>query len=304
MATSYFGNRSGSSGISPFYQLRNFPLVNKTNYEQISFTASENNGIPVLRAAAANNRFLFVDTTNLRLVTDNASGTSSTVSTVTVTTLFASSTIVTMHLNTTDQCMYVLLRNGANQLQLIKVTDAGGTSSALGSPFTPATPARWPSNYATDTATMYVDGAGHVRVYYRGYYHQINKTTGAIVSQDNAVTIGSYSLINTNYVSNDGTVACSRFEGANVAGQPDIILTNLISATSGVAKDLVLPQEYFFAARHTKSNSGAANILMVDSDKIFLGSIAITAQYTPMGYYYRSDFDQALRSVADWYAGS
>jgi len=178
VSTTYFNKGSSSgSGDSPFYKLKPIPLINKTNivrdddFSSVSFTH-----IPVWRSAAANNYFVSAGTTT-SLYSINAAGVASLVGTSTFNTYLTSSSAACFFLSTSDQCLYVLLY-ASPQYRLIKISDTLGTTTTIGSAFTPSSATRWPTQIPSDPATMLDDGTGSIKVYFRGYTHQINKTTG------------------------------------------------------------------------------------------------------------------------------
>lgn len=303
--TSYFNSGSRNAvGESPFYKLKNIPLPSKTNF---SLATNSPSGLPVFRSAVANNVFRTTGSTNIKLVTLNANGTETTVTNVATTTYLAGSVRAVLHLNTTDQCLYVLCVNSGTY-QLLKITDGAGTTSTIGSSFTPTTAGNWPTSDTTaglgSSGVMYVDGAGHLRVYCNGYYHQINRTTGAIVSQDTAVTIGSYNLKDTTYLTTDSAIASSILSGSPSSNYPYIKFRNITSSISGMINSITFPDNYVLSGKIQSSPSDATYITMVDSDKVFIGSATESTNIEPFGYFYRSDFDQFLQSVVDWYAGA
>lgn len=90
-------------------------------------------------------------------------------------------------------------------LQLYKINDTTGARTAVGSAFTPATVANW--TFAVGGGHAYISGANMKFVSIPNhvpYVHTINLSTGAIVSQDQALTLS------------DGTVVKQFFQSANV----------------------------------------------------------------------------------------
>ena len=304
--TSYFNAGSvGGNGDSPFYKLKPIPLINRTNIPKVSnYSSFAYTNLPVWRSAVANNYFQFDSIfSQVTLFSVNAAGTSSTLGTSTFTSYLTSSNAVAVHLNTTDQCLYVLLYESP-QYRLIKVSDAAGTTTAIGSAFTPTTASRWPTHLKDDPATMLDDGTGSIKVMFRGYTHQINKTTGAIVTQDVAVTIGSYSLVNTFYMSLDNAVAVSPIQDTGVGGSSSVLkIPNLVTVDCGQLFDLRLVSE---RVTERLVDNSFDTLLLVDNDKIFVGKVdgSSGSGQNIFGYVYRSDFDQFLRSVADWSVGA
>lgn len=295
MGYSTFGNASSTSGDSPFHKLKLIPLLNKTN----SGTVKK---IPVWRSAAANNSFqLLAGGDSWTLSSTNSSGVDSTIATLTASTYLGSTPLVTLfHVNTAAQCMYVLLRNSANQMILVKTDDVTGTTTAIGSAFTPTTVARWPTSAIE--GVMSIDGSGHMRVSYRGFYHQINVTTGSIVTQDTALVIGSYNTSWVSYTTVDGTIGLQTFAPvSDTTGAESMGLGGLLSTTSGHTIYLKLPMRDVMLGGNYQ-NTGNTPFCLADSDKIFLDAYSQDADQGLRGYIYRADFDAMLRSVVDWYA--
>jgi len=302
VSTSYFNTRGGlSTGESPFYKLKSIPLINKTFVEVSGTNASVYiKGLPVYRSAAANYRFI-ISGTSIVLRLDQASGTPSTITTVDPTTHLAASSVVAVHLNSTDQCLYVLIKAGTS-FRALKIGDMSGTVTTLGSSFTPATTANWPTSLS-DSASMQIDSDGHLRISINGKYHQLNKTTGAIIVQDSSYTIGSYSLLDTDYISVDGTIAASKFSGQGVdTGSSALWFPRVVSANTGIIAGKTLPISYVFSGfSDVIDNNSYVNRVLVDDDKVFLGEVG--GQADAAGYFNRSDYDQFLSSLVDWYSG-
>jgi len=304
VSTSYFNtNNGGGNGISPFHTLKKIPLTNKTYVERSSTIGNPTDtdgGIPVWRAAVANNVFVILTASTLKLSSINSAGTETIIASIDTATYLASSTIVGIHLNTADQCLYLLINASANY-RLIKISDSGGAVTTIGASFAPATAVNWPTSTGSP-ATCYVDSGANFRIIYRGVYHTINKSTGAIVTQDTAITVGSFSLVNTNYLSSDGATASTALIGSGVSGVSDTNVPVIVNTTSGIISHLTLPTEYIFDSWRQYDNNSTAGIIMIDDDKLFLGDYDST---TPkFGYVYRADFDQFLQSVVDWYTGA
>jgi hypothetical protein len=303
MSVNYFGNRSSSNSESPFYKLKNVLLLNKTNTAR-----GQDAGMPVYRTAVANNLFKAPSAAEISLGTITSAGGVTAVATVSTTTHLANSVAACYHLNTSDQCLYVLAYTSSPSiaLQLMKVSDSTGVLTAIGSSFVPANPTWWPSSATSnnEVATMYVDGSNHIRVYMDGYYHQINKTTGAIVSQDTIVTIGSYNLKDTSYLNTTGTVACQRPVAGGVAGDQTLGFPSIHSVASGIVVDLNTKVSNIFDQRQSYAGSDFSQMIRVDSDKVFFGNLGIGGSTRSFGYYNISDFDQCLQSIVDWYSGA
>ena len=302
--TSYFnaGSRSGG-GESPFYKLKPIPMTQKTNWGDGAFTT--NAQLYVLRSGVTNNVFKIDEQAVCYLASVSSTGSATNINTVTYSSLLSGAASTCFHLNSADQCLYVLIRI-TNSFQLIKISDSSGLATALGSSFTPANPSRWPlslqeGNATRYRATMEVDGSGHIRVYMEGYYHQINKTTWAIVSQDNVVSVG-YSLNTTSYYRNTLGVATHSLQH-NLTSQRDrTTLPRVVSSTSGVIADRVFPTSWLVSNGAVYEDN--SHPILVDNDKVWLGNyLSTNSGSVSIGYVYRSDFDSFLQSIVDWYVG-
>lgn len=303
--TSYFnaGGRTSSSN-SPFYQIKPLPLLTKTNTEYFATnSAYQKQGLDVWRAGAANKNFVLPTLNSLVLRTINSNGTTTTVTTTNSASYTGGSgEYSAFHLNTADQCLYCLIEQNPTYA-LIKVGDSSGIATAIGSSFTPATPANWPNQYQTDRATMFVNGAGHIEITYRGFKHQINKSTGAIVTQDVPITIGGFSCIGCDYVTADGLTACSSFTAQGLSLDTNTIaIPRVVNVASGIIEMTGLSVSDIFNSRKQTSTTDIINMTRVDADKIYVGSMVATTT-NAFGYIYSSDYDQFLQSVVDWYVG-
>lgn len=299
MGYSTFGNRGGGSGDSPFYKIKRIPLINRTNV-----TSDTDARMSVWRAAAANNEFSLLTSSTLNLRGTNSSGVATSIATLDVTTYSGSTpTIVGLHLNTAAQCMYVLIRNSLNELRLIKMDDTTGVHSAVGSLFTPTTPARWPASSGTamlGLSQMWVDGGGHLRIQGGGYYHQLNTTTGSVVTQDTALVIGSFNTSWVNYVTTDGATGIGGLSfNSSVTGREVVTVSNIVNATSG---HFNITTSNFNLLDDINYANEVMGLCTVDDDKLFIGvTAALNTSYK--GYVYRSEFDLMLQSIVDWQAG-
>ncbi len=303
--TSYFnsGNRVSSSN-SPFYQIKPLPLTTKTNTEYFSSNSTvQKQGLDVWRTGAANKNFLLSTSSSLVLRTINSNGTTTTVTTTNSASYTGGSGEYSVfHLNTADQCLYCLIRQSTTYA-LIKIGDASGIATAIGGSFTPATPANWPQQYSADRPTMFVNGSGNIEITYRGFKHQLNKSTGAIISQDVAISVGSYSAIGCDYLTADGLTAASSFNTQSLNLEANSVsIPRIVNTSSGIIEMVALSISDIFNSRKITTLNDILNIVRVDSDKMYLGSI-VPAAPNPFGYIYTSDYDQFLQSVVDWYIG-
>lgn len=303
--TSYFnaGSKSGG-GNSPFYQIKPLPLLTKTNTEYFSSNSSQHRqGLDVWRSAAANKNFLLSSSSSMVLRTINSNGTPTTVTTTNSGSYTGGSGEYSVfHLNTADQCLYCLIEQSP-VYALIKIGDSSGIATAIGSSFTPATPANWPNSYNNDRPTMYINAAGNIEITYRGFKHQLNKTTGAIITQDVPITIGGFSCIGSDYLTTDGLTAASSLGNQNYSlDSNSTSITRIVNASSGIIEMVGISVPEIFNNRKVTSTNDIVNVVRVDTDKMYIGSLT-GANVNPFGYIYISDYDQFLQSVVDWYVG-
>lgn len=301
--TSYFNAGGGSNGTgSPFHQIKPLPLLTKTNSEYfVSNSVQQKRGLDVWRSGAANKNFLLTSSTALVLRTINSNGTATTVTTTNSGAYTGGSgEYSTFHLNTADQCLYCLIEQNP-VYALIKIGDASGVATAIGSSFTPATPSNWPDLYNTDRATMFVNALGNLEITYKGFRHQLNKTTGAIISQDVPVSVGSFSTVGCDYVTTDGLIAASSFSTQGTSSDSNSInIPKLISTSSGIIEAVGISVRDIFNSRMLINTTDVINTVRVDADKLYMGSLT-GASSNPFGYILTSDYDQFLQSVVDWY---
>ena len=305
--TSYFGGSGRtSSGESPFYQIKRLPNPNKTTAESFAVnTVVGNQGLDVWRAASANNNFLLTSTSLIRLRTITSSGSTTTISDTNATTFLASGSYAAFHLNSADQCLYCLIENNPTNFALIKIHDTSGVATAIGSAFTPATPSNWPQDVSANTCTMVVNALGNIEITFKGVKHQLNKTTGAIISQDVPVVLGSYSGGGVEYTSLDGTIASRHIRPFSSAYAGGIVhFPMIMNSSSGFIPSTAIKTSSVFNSREYDDGGSTYGVVTVDSDKLFIGNLtAATSANPPFGYVYRLDYDQCLQSIIDWYLG-
>lgn len=299
MGYSTFGNRGGGSGDSPFHKIKRIPLINRTNV-----TSDTDARMSVWRSGAANNEFSLLSSSTLNLRSVNSLGVATSIATLDVATYSGSTpTIVGLHLNTAAQCMYVLIRNSINEFRLIKMDDTTGVHSSVSSLFTPTTPSRWPSSTGIaqlGLSQMWVDGSGHLRIQGGGYYHQLNTTTGSVVTQDTALVIGSYNTQWINYVTADGATGISSFTVSSsvAAGREVVTVSNIVNTSCG---HFGFTTSNFKLLEDINYSNDSLGICTVDNDKLFLGILGANS-LSWKGYIYRSEFDLMLQSIVDWQA--
>lgn len=294
---------SGSVGNTPLYRLKPTPVTNL-----LYGGGNAIRSLPVIRSGVNNKVFKAdISTQQIQLLSYTSLGVESTVATITFTTYLAGSVVVATHLNSTDSCLYILLFASSNY-QLIKINDTTGAVTAIGSPFTPTTALNWPTGMSTGFAGMQIDTvSGHVQVRYNGYTHLINKTTGAIVSQNAAITIGSYLAIGVWYLTQDGTIGLSNSQPAYGMGAGSATIPCLISSSYGLSGIKAIPAtQDGFIVQPTETHYPMHQLLhLVDNDKIcqsHLYSSSGTNTFTP-NIYLRSEFDKYLKSCVDLTSG-
>jgi hypothetical protein len=294
---------SGSSGNTLLYRPKISPVTNL-----LYGGGDKIRSIPVIRAGVNNKVFLAnVSTVEIKLLSYTSLGVESTVATITFTTYLAGSQAVATHLNSADTCLYILLL-ASSSYQLIKINDTSGAVTAIGSSFTPTTAANWPTGMSTGFAGMQVDVvSGHIQVRYNGYTHLINKTTGAIVSQDTAIILGSYLARGVFYVTQDGTIGLSNSQPQYGIGAESRAIPCVISSSYGLSGIRGIPasQDGLILAASETQYPISQTLHLVDSDKLchsILYTSTGTNTFTPT-MYLRSEFDKYLKSCVDLTSG-
>jgi len=227
----------------------------------------------------------------------NSSGVESVIASTALTTILSSSvTNPCFHYNSIDQCTYFLLGDGNNLLRLCKMNDTTGVISAIGASFPPATLANWPISNSADPkdAQIYIDtGSGHLKVICNGVFHLINKSTGAIVSQDTSITIGSFNTTRLAYFTSDGVIGAA-FPSTSLSSLP-----RLVHATSGHIKQRDVPSA-FLGDMNNRTLVGT-----IDSDKIVISKYPNSGANTSAPIVIlRSDYDKYLQSIYDYYTSA
>lgn len=208
------------------------------------------------------------------------------------------------HMNSTDQCVYILVayNSGSTHWAFLKINDTTGANTSIGSYFIPTTPTNWPQ--FSDKADMIVDPvSGHLKLIYNGVYHLVNKTTGAIVSQDTPITIGSYSMKGVYYVTTDGSLGVTA-NGYNLADASSNSYPSLISASGVLPSTQVSNTLSTFAWRTGYGNqviiSGILNTVDTDKLAIFMTSNGSGGPFITATTLYRTEFDKMLKSYQDY----
>lgn len=289
----YFGSSFGSANSSDlFYRMKQVPLLNMKN----TSAGISNRHIPVMRSASTN-YFNVASTTSIQLL--NSVG-SSLIATITSTVVFASSQFSAFYLDSTDQCLYVLLENNT-QLQLAKINDTTGAVTTIGSPFTPANFTNWPRSATTQSwGWMEKNISGNIQVQNNGLIHVVDITTGAIISEDTPITVSDYPVSSINYISSDGLIVAGTSwgypEGTSTLLET-VLLPRVVSQLCG-AKDLTLVYNTGFTLRPTASTARA--IAIDDTHLCFMSEDSASVGHKIIK---RTDWERFLESVVNFHAG-
>jgi len=291
---------SGSSGSFLLHRMKPTPLTTQL-YGQGNGTSPY---IPVVRSGASDKSFKTNSDTTIELFTTSSLGAETSVANITYTTYLSGGQSVAMHMNSADTCMYILLRV-SNSLGFIKVNDTTGVVTTIGASFTPTTPLNWPTIGAGMTLMEVDSGSGHLKITCNGVVHLVNKTTGAIVSQDTPVVIGSFLAKGVYYVTQDGTTGLALTSGVSSLVS-EYAVPPTVHSTYGHVAGYALPQSltgYIRAGEAaTVSLLALRNYLLVDNDKV-LNASTYTASPAGWKLYPRTEFDKLITSVAELGAG-
>lgn len=291
LATFRQGSDSSTGGLLPIHKMACVTLPNHIY---------GHSGLPVIRSGIIDKYFNSTTDDSVTLYTLSVVGVATVVATISFNTYLTGGEGAALHLSSADSCLYVLLRNGGD-FRLIKIADTTGVVTTIGSSFTPTTAANWPS-LSTESGKLEVDTvSGHIKVWGIGYTHLINKTTGAIVSQDTLMTIGAFYPKDVRYITQDGSVGVTK----TVASTSPIGYVNypaMIHSTYGISNptsklntsDFNLPTVSGDAIRLFISD-----FILVDTDKVCGFYLNNSGSFvTSSKLYLRSEFDSYLKSVA------
>lgn len=293
---------SDSAGGLLLYSPKITPVINLL-YGGVSKISA----IPVIRSGVNNKVFYSGADTDISLLTYSSAGAESTVASISFTTYLASSNVVAYHLNSADTCLYVLLYESPSY-QIIKIDDTTGVVTSIGTPFTPTTAANWPLTGNARGAGFEVDTvSGHLKLMHNGFTHLIHKTTGAIVSQDVAVTLGAFLAKDVFYVTQDGSLGLTnQGQGVGIDAAYRSTLT-LVSSTYGILPYKIIPHSQSGAVLPLQSLSAINSAFsLVDNDKVCLSYIFQSggASSSSQIIYSRTEFDKYLKSCADFSSGT
>jgi len=293
---------SGGTGSSLLYRMKPLPVTTQLYGQGTTNTST----IPVWRSGASQSSFDATSFTGITLYNTSSTGSRTITATITYTTYLASSNAMAYHLNSTDSCLYVLLAT-STQLQLVKINDTTGVVTSIGSAITPTTMANWNGGVSGNIATMTTDIAtGYLKVTFNGFYHMLNKSTGAVVSQNNVISLGSYLARDVFYVTQDGTVGVSIDFGTIVFTNDRVSFPNMVSSSYGHLSAIGLPGTLVggLTLDYTSQALGGGSFFTVDTDKICVSRALINnANAIGAKYYSITDFDKFVQSVANLSAG-
>jgi len=263
--------------------------------------------VPVVRAGVNNKIFQSTLDTEINLLSYSSLGVESTIANITFTTYLASSNVVAYHLNSADTCLYVLLYESPSY-RFIKIDDTTGVVTTIGSAFTPTTAANWPLTGNGRGAGFEVDTvSGHLKLMFNGFTHLVNKTTGAIVSQDTTVTIGAFLAKDVFYVTQDGSVGVTnQGQGVGIDATYRSTLT-LISSTYGILPYKVIPHSQAGLVPPVQNLSAINSVFsLIDNDKVCLSYIFQSGGGSTSSQiiYTRTEFDKYLKSCAAFSSGT
>lgn len=299
MGLNTFNNKGINVSNVPLYRL--LPLSTPNRIYGQGLATGDYNSLPVVRSGAFDKSFRPAQN-SLELLTTSSLGDS------TQTALIIYSTYITTgsvgvgaaYLSTSDSCLYLLLVSSTPQWRVIKVADTTGVVTTIGATFTPTTISNWPS-YASGTCTMEIDtSSGHLKVTCAGATHLINKTTGALVTQDTPVVLGAHNTKRVHYVTQDGVVGVgsSTFGGA----ANSITLPNTVHTTYGNLPSYSLATGAYPSIFTEQPIISPLVMVLIDTDKV--GIIKFSA--APIGnfcMYTRQDIDKYFKSISEIRAG-
>lgn len=284
--TSYFNTGSNSGeGLSPYPKLVTAPnpfITNKFGGNE-SFITSVKSLHYAFRAGAGNVGLDLVSSTSVIVRQVQSDGSYVNIGNFDPTFYLPNAQLQPSQIcySTVDQCWYILLVYvNPTHCRLIKVTDTG-IVTAIGSAFNPANPSiSWPTVAQGHTFTsFYLDNvSGHLKLICNGFYHLINKATGAIVSQDTPLTLatGSYSLLGCGYITQSNRVAMGYVNTFPATGDNSVRFTRLYGS-SGLIGALTIPHSHL-----SFSTDKISKVNYIDHDKFYVGDgsqIVTVAEY-------------------------
>lgn len=298
MGLATFRQGSSATGSSPYPKLNTYTNPYPTNLwgGGTSFLVQTNYLYYAYRSGAANRGLRVESQTVVKLVSVASTGADTVVANFDPTSYLPNAQLLNPEVicySSSDQCWYIIL-SYANpmHIRLIKVDDTTGAVTALGSSFNPTNPqVSWPSVANGNTATsFYLDNTtGHLKLICNGFYHLINKSTGAIVSQDTPLSLvsGSYSLLGCGYITQDNTVG-----HGSMSVSSGVTYARLFG-TSGHLGTLTIPEAHLnFAPMFLK------RLNYIDHDKMYVGSANATSGGIKVVTV--AEYDKFLKAVYDY----
>jgi len=300
MGLATFRQGSGTTGSSPYPKLNTYTNPYPTNLwgGDVSFVTHTNYLYYAYRSGAANRGLRIVSQTDVSLMSVTSTGTTTVVASFDPTSYLPNAkSLQPEHIcySTVDQCWYIVLSYvNPTYIRFIKVDDTTGAVTTLGAAFDPINPTiSWPSvSNGQAVLSFYLDNVtGHLKLICNGFYHLINKTTGAIVSQDTPLTLvsGSYNLLGCGYLTQDGTVG----HGAVSVSVGVGVTYNRMFGTSGLIGNITIPETHLnFPARFT------SKLNYIDHDKLFVGIMNATTGGAKVVSI--AEYDKFIKAVYDY----
>lgn len=289
MGISNFGV-DNSSGI--FYKLKPVPILN-IKYS----TGNDERIIPVMRTGASK-YFIINSAQEIQL---KSATTGAVVTTIAGTDIVANGYIQFVYLDSVAQCLYVVAYNHSTFVgQLAMINDNTGAVTLIGSTFSPATTTNWVFTSGTGfTNTQFMDSpsSGILRLFYDGWTHTLDATTGAIITEDVPITIGTFNTTGTTYINSEGTIASNFSMGGSVTAVNWTVPMVVSEVCGRVAAKNVAPFSFSDFRLNTPS------LIAIDSDLLCVTSYNYTNSNADLKLFNRSDWDLFLDSMVLLAAG-
>ena len=293
-----FGGSNSQQGV--FTRIKPYPTPN------VQSIVSDG-GIPVVRSGNKN-YFIFNRTTTngdaayrtvLSLYTTNPDAL---VVAFDFTSIVASAKILAAWLSSSDQAMFIVYKGVDGLIRLSSMNDNTGAMTHIGSGFTPTTPANW------SFGKLELIG-GDLKYTYNGKYHTLNKTTGAVISQDNVFGLAGYATTGADYVSLDGAIYSTGDLRATTLNTNSvlngaILIPKVASTVCGVIESKYTTiVDVFGAVNYGYSSTPFPfDVVLVDNDKMAFTSF-ISQHGIPLNMVLRASYDEFLSSVVNWWGG-
>lgn len=305
MSYTVFGAGSGNNTL--FSRLRVFPTP---NIQGVLPEAA----IPVVRSGnknyfTVNKTSSVADATFKSVITLNSTNPTAVILATDLTAIAAGSKILSLHLSSANQCLYVLFKGTDLVVRLSKISDTTGAITNIGS-FTPTTAANWTAGIVP--ATLEIVG-GVLRYVQNGIAGTVDITTGALLTEDVAFGLSGFEWVAANYLSLDGTTYSDGIFTAAPTGTTAIedgvlSLPVLANSNVGVVNAHYIDLKTIFGASLNGRGSSAGLVtflpfILIDNDKICFTQY-LTARGCPISVVTRSSFDDLLKSIVTWWGGA